>query len=247
MRHLGLNMLTATSLLMASANVTAAQTIWLGPTSDKVMPEVDPDYLQLFEDAAPWQRALSHTRVFEMSRWYVATQPEATLRQVFGFFRDHRIALAVIFGFIPVAGCSEDVEGAAHRPDENLLVAKRLKRLGADLTYMTVDEALFFGHYFKGKNACRYPIADLAASFAREARQVRSVFPDAQLIDTEPSSGIPSAVEFGQWLDALDRELGAGAPKVVRFERPVVSSLAANDAARDRGAAAASAFLRRDI
>ena len=117
MRHLGLNMLTATSLLMASANVTAAQTIWLGPTSDKVMPEVDPDYLQLFEDAAPWQRALSHTRVFEMSRWYVATQPEATLRQVFGFFRDHRIALAVIFGFIPVAGCSEDVEGAAHRPE----------------------------------------------------------------------------------------------------------------------------------
>jgi hypothetical protein len=218
MRHLALKMLTATSLLVASANVTAAQTIWLGPTSDKVMPEVDPDYLQLFEDAAPWQRALSHTRVFEMSRWYVATQPEATLRQVFGFFRDHRISLAVIFGFIPVAGCSQDVEGAAHRPDENLLVAKRLKRLGADLTYMTVDEALFFGHYFKGKNACQYPIADLAASFAREARQVRSVFPDAQLIDTEPSSGIPSAVEFGQWLDALDRELGAGAPKVVRFD-----------------------------
>ena len=98
------------------------------------------------------------------------------------------------------------------------MIARRLRNFGADVAYITVDEALEFGHYYKANSACQYPIADLAAGFAREARQVRSVFPDAQIIDTEPSSGITSATEFSQWLDALKQELGEGAPKVVRFD-----------------------------
>ena len=105
-------------LLTASASLAGAQIVWTGPAFDKIMPEVHPDYLQLFEDGAPWQRALSRTRVFEITRWYVETQPEATLRQIFGFLRDHRIELAVSFGFVPAFSCGQHVEGAAHRPNE---------------------------------------------------------------------------------------------------------------------------------
>jgi len=215
---IGLSRMAAALLCLAGARIANAQTVWLGPTSDKVNPQVDPDYQQLFDASAPWQHAQSRVRVFEMSRWYVATQPEPNLHRIFDFLRSHHMALAVIFGFVPAFTCGQDVEGAAHSPNENLATAKRLKRLGADLEYITVDEALEFGHFFQGKHACQYPIRQLAAGFAREAQQVRSVFPDAQLIDTEPSSGITSIAEFNQWLDALHQELGATAPKIVRFD-----------------------------
>ena len=203
------------------AHLSRAQTVWLGPRTDQASPQtapVDPDYQQLFEDGVSWQHALSRTRVFEIDRRYIATQPEPNLRRIFDFLRDHRIALAVIFGFVEANGCGQDVEGTAHRPDENFLVARRAKRLGGDIVYAVVDEALLWGHYFHGSHACQYQIDDLAAGFGREARQVRSVFPTAELVDTETSSGIPSIEEFGHWFDALKRELGDGAPKVVSFD-----------------------------
>src|SRR6185503_12650880 len=70
---------------------------------------------------------------------------------------------------------------------------------------------------FKGKNACRYPIDELAAGFARQAQSVSSVFPDVEYVDTETSSEI-DMVTFGQWLDALRREMGPRAPKSVGFD-----------------------------
>jgi hypothetical protein len=221
MKLVGLSTLTAVLLLVASVSVAGAQTVWLAPMPDQITPQgflVDPDYQQLFEDGATWPHALSHTRVFAIDRRYIATQPEPNLQRIFAFLRNHGIALAVIFGFVPANNCGQDVEGTAHRPDENFLVARRAKRLGGDLVYAVVDEALVWGHYFHGRNACQYSIDELAAGFAREARQVRSVFPGAEMVDTETSSGIPSMDEFGQWLDALKRELGDGAPKVVSFD-----------------------------
>ncbi len=196
-----------------------AQTVWLGPVTDQMTPQgffVNPDYQELFDDAAPWQRALSHTRVFEIDRRYIATQPDANLRRIFTFLRNHNIALAVIFGFVEANNCG--LEGTAHRPDENWRVARRAQRLGGEIVYAVVDEALLWGHYARRKGACQYPIDALAAGFARQARSVRSVFPAVELVDTETSSGITDMAEFGQWLDDLKRELGDGAPKVVSFD-----------------------------
>jgi len=84
--------------------------------------------------------------------------------------------------------------------------------------YGVVDEARLWGHYARHKGACQYPIDEMAAGFARQARKVRSVFPAVELVDTETSSGITDMAEFGQWLDALKRELGDGALKVVSFD-----------------------------
>jgi hypothetical protein len=200
------------------ANFAVAQTVWFAPAPDWPKPGVDPDYLQLFQEGAPWQHALSRVRVFQISRGYLEAQSNPVLHQIFGFLQQHHIALAIEYGFVPAFTCNQHVEGSAHRPDENLQFTRRIRNQGGNLTYITVDETLLFGHYYQGREACRYPIEQLAAGFAREASQVRSVFPNAEIIDTEPSSGLGSAAEFDQWLDALRREMGGGAPRIVRFD-----------------------------
>src|SRR5579859_6687034 len=109
--------LLALACLLAIISAASAQTVWLGPVTDQVTPggfSVDPDYQELFDDSAPWQKAMARTRVFEIPRGYIATQPDANLRRIFAFFHRRNIALAVIFGFVEANGCGETVEGAAH-------------------------------------------------------------------------------------------------------------------------------------
>lgn len=119
--------------LLAIPGPARAQTVWLGPVTDQMTPQgffVNPDYQELFGDAAPWPRALSHTPVFEIDRRYIATQPEANLRRIFSFLPSYGIMLAMIVRFVESNNCG--LEGRAHRPDENLLDARRAKRLGGE-------------------------------------------------------------------------------------------------------------------
>jgi hypothetical protein len=54
--------------------------------------------------------------------------------------------------------------------------------------------------------------------YAGEIRKVRSVFPNARVIEDEPHERLESPTELGQWLDAVKRELGSGAPQAIRFD-----------------------------
>jgi hypothetical protein len=199
----------------------AGPAVWLAPVDDMVTPagfQVDQDYQQLFQDDAPWRHALSHLGAFEMVRRYVTTQPEPNLQRIFSFLHDHNVALGVTFGMVPARSCGDGVEGTAHRPDENTLTARRLKRLGADVKYIVMDEPLTFGHFFHGKNACAYTMEELAAGIAGEINKVRDVFPNIPVVDVEAGSGVGTPAELGQWLDTLKKVLGDGAPISVRFD-----------------------------
>jgi len=200
--------------------------VWLSAVDDMPTPagfQVDQDYPQLFQPGAPWQHALSHIHAFEVTRRYVTSQPEERLQTMFAFLREHHVALGVSFGMIPARGdCGEGVEGMVHNPNANLATAQRVKQLGGDLEYIVVDEPLFFGHYFNGrqngKSGCRYRIDALASGYAGEIRKVRSVFPKARVIEDEPHEGLESPAELGEWIDSVRRELGDGAPQAIRFD-----------------------------
>jgi len=86
---------------------------------------------------------------------------------------------------------------------------------------MNVDEPLFFGHYFVGREdkiGCRYPMETLASAYADEVRKVRTAFPDARVIEDEPTEGLESPAELGQWIDLMKHQLGEGAPRAIRFD-----------------------------
>jgi hypothetical protein len=229
MRFAGFCVLAAAAALGSPAQAQphaagSAPKVWFSAVDDMPAPggfHVDQDYPQLFEPNAPWQHALSRIQAFEMTRRYVMSQPEEKLQNIFAFLREHHIALAVTFGMIPDRNCGERVEGMVHHPNENLGTAQRIKKLGGDLQYMNVDEPLFFGHYFIGQNdkiGCRYSIEELASGYAGEVRKVRSVFPDARVVEDEPTEGLESPAEFGLWIDQVKHELGDGAPKAIRFD-----------------------------
>jgi hypothetical protein len=67
-----------------------------------------------------------------------------------------------------------------------------------------MDEPLWFGHNFAGRNACHASIEDIAADVATKVADIRSVFPAAQVGDIEPV-GVPNE----HWLADLESWLAA--------------------------------------
>ncbi len=213
---------------LAVAAAAEPPKVWMSAVSDLPAPKgfvVDQDYQELFKPGAPWQTAKSHLYGFQITRRYVLTKDEATLRPIFAYLKQNNLALAVTFGMIPSKdGCGPNVEGMTHQAAANLVTAQRLKKFGADLKFINIDEPLTFGHYFaerpagKRQNACHYDIDMLAGLVADEIRKVRSLYPDAQIIEDEANTGIGPARELGEWLDALRRDLGNGIPVTIRFD-----------------------------
>jgi hypothetical protein len=52
--------------------------------------------------------------------------------------------------------CGVNVEGFG-APDTARVTAERIKRNGRELRYVAMDEALWYGHHFSGKNASHQP------------------------------------------------------------------------------------------
>jgi hypothetical protein len=79
--------------------------------------------------------------------------------------------------------------------------AERIATLGGRLDYLTMDEPLWFGHFYKGRNACHETIAEVARMTALDASAIRKVFPAVQIGDTEPMATISPEV-LTEWLRA---------------------------------------------
>lgn len=203
----------ATITVLVFASSAWGQTIWFHPSI------VRPDYQALFDPNAPWQSALSHTKVFQVDRSYIWSRDDATVTRTLNFLKEKRVKLAVVFGVVP--GYNPDrtcgLEGTAHTPTEQLKIVQKLKRLGGELDYIVANESLWWGHLAEAEGGCRYSISELAAGYAREIRQVRSVYPNALLIETETSSGISPAI-LAQSINSVRAQLGDGAPKAISFD-----------------------------
>jgi hypothetical protein len=80
--------------------------------------------------------------------------------------------------------CGYHVEGYSG-PNGILRAATRVKRLGGELKYITMDEPLLYGHYYSGPNACHDSIPDVAKEVAEKVAQAKSVFPQIEVGDVE--------------------------------------------------------------
>ncbi len=103
-------------------------------------------------------------------------------------------------------------------PRHSFNLAARLRRLGANLTYISLDEPLHFGHYYQGHDACSYTIDSLAAGVSENIRQVKQVFPGIKVVDVEPLTGLGSPAEIGQWITGLRRNDVGSAPIAMIFD-----------------------------
>ncbi len=178
-------------------------TIWFDPKHDV------PDYFDLFAPSAKWTRAAKYVKGFEVSVQVVSKGSDADLTEMFTWLRQHNIALCL--GMLPLTpseqGCGHHVEGYSAfgqcRKD-----AKRVQSLQGEPQFYDMDEPLFYGHYYDGPNACHSSIEEIAADVAEKVRQVRSVFPNVQIGESEPIHPPVSLDDLEKWFDAFKKATG---------------------------------------
>jgi hypothetical protein len=189
-----------------------AQTIWFAPPDN--LPRGNrvfgPDFSTLFDDNAPWSKALSRIQVFELTPRYTFASPEADLIRVLTFLHHHNIQLAI--GMQAVTQQSDCGRGEGYTPANGPAgIMKRFKKLGADIKYVSMDEPFFFGHLSTGPNSCQYDINTLVKAIAPNVKAIMQYFPDALIGETEPiSARLPPdwLAGFEKYLDAYELEIG---------------------------------------
>jgi hypothetical protein len=99
--------------------------------------------------------------------------------------RRRHIAIAIEFGVLTdTETYGRAVEG--YNGEALALVAGRIIQLGGELKYLAMDEPLWFGRYYAGKNACHATIDEIAKDAAENIRALRAVAPNVLIGDIEP-------------------------------------------------------------
>ena len=195
-------------LLCGPVKATGTQ-IWLAGVDPVVRAGPDAqtasDYLNLFQPDAPWVKASEAVQVFKTSARFLANASDETLSRMFADLRRRHIALGMEALMLTVtAKCGAGIEGYSSL-QAIAMVVSRIKRLGADLDYVAMDEPLEFGHYSQLPNACQSTLADIANDVAVKVRAVRQIYPNVQVGDIEgiglvgPQSNIGELMEWTRY------------------------------------------------
>jgi hypothetical protein len=168
------------------------------------------DFQSLFEQNAPWAHAAAGVQVFKIFPQYAQTATDDQLRQLIADLQRRHIALAMAAGIVASSGpCGRNVEGYGGQQIVNL--AGRIRRLGGDIRYLAMDEPLWFGHQYAGRDACHTTIPELARNVAINVAAFKRLFPSAEVGDSEPfGSPVPAGWvdQIIQWAQAYQAATG---------------------------------------
>jgi len=182
--------------------VGGAPQLWFSPGDDLEFRGIvsHPDFPKLFEEPSLWPTGLSHINVIEFRQAYIARKPAESLKY-YNYLKAHHIALAVAMTVMPAENCGQGIEGIMSRKGIDFY-SKAIKGAGIDIDYVLMDEPLYFGHDYTGKDACRLPIADVARGVAESVATIRSYHPKAKFVLGEPVSLPGGVAELAEFLDA---------------------------------------------
>jgi hypothetical protein len=174
------------------------------------------DFWDLFQPNAPWANAAAHVNEVGLPGQAMGLAGDDQLRRVIADLQRRNITIGrdmlPLAGSDPAGGqgCGYHVEGYSAL-GETAVLARRLKALGATNVSYGMDEPLFYGHYYRGLNACQSSIEAIAQDVARKVRDVRAVFPGVEVSEAEPLMGLPDATwlqDLAQWFDAYQAATG---------------------------------------
>jgi hypothetical protein len=222
------NALIPLLLFLAALRPTSADTLyWFAPLPP--MPERpgrrytgSSDFMALFSPDAPWQKAARHIQVFKLyGEWVYGSATDKQLKQVVNDLRRRGIALAVEGGPLKAQGCGAGVEGFAE--PQWARIAARIKAAGGTIDYIDMDEPYYHGHFYDGRNACRWSTAIVAHRIDAFIKEIRKQFPKAVVGDAEPLAGRADADAYRAWIDAFRKINGFALPYLhmdVDWRRP---------------------------
>jgi hypothetical protein len=146
----------------------------------------------------------------------ILRESDAVLQAVFADLKRRHIALAMEMGFLSGKdssgrqACGVGIEGFGAAGSAKVF-AERIKKNGGELEYFAMDEPLWYGHHFKGKNACRWPMSEVARDIATESAALREMFPSVEIGDVEPigTAQPPDWIEeIAQWTEVYRQVVG---------------------------------------
>lgn len=162
------------------------------------------DFMQLFDQDAPWGHAAERLQVFKLyGEWVGSHATDEELHQAVEGIRSRGLALAVEAGPIdPPGDCGQAVEGFAGI-EEGRRIAQRIQKAGGVIDLIAMDEPYYYGHYYDGPNACRWTDTRIAGEVGKFIQAIRKIFPNILIGDTEPLTGSAGASEYQAWLVAF--------------------------------------------
>lgn len=191
---------------------SAAQELWFSPPNDHPRSPThwtfsEPgNFTRMFQHPEEWSFAASHVKVFGIDMSFGEDGPEEKLRPLFDFLKARSIGVNVGLQSIYGEGCGKGVEGIVQVQRQPGNLARRLKRLGFDVAWFSLDGPLGFGHTYKGKEACRYSVREVAHRLAYTIADVRSSYPNAKFVDYE---GDMVGMPLNEWMPLLKEWLQA--------------------------------------
>ena len=97
------------------------------------------------------------------------------------------------------------MEGFAARKTARVL-ARQIAKLGGELSYVAMDEPLWFGRHAVKPTSCYWGIPQIISEVAEGVAQLREAFPAVQVGDIEPIGGQSTfdwPAEIAAWADAF--------------------------------------------
>ncbi len=183
--------------------------IWYGPRAS--------DFVPIFEGTAPegpWDQIAGRVGVLSLNEKTIrGMSDEALARLVRDLDRRH---IAFGLGILPInwfreTPCGHGIEGYSDPNSAKKTLAK-LQTAGAKVRFITMDEPLWFGHYYSGPQACRSSLDNLAERTSVLVKIYTASYPDAVVGETEPFPALSTqrgwAEGYADWQAAFQKANG---------------------------------------
>jgi hypothetical protein len=210
----GISIFLAVSVVaLTSVPASSEPLVWFAALDPLQRPEVgyggSPQYMDLFSPDAPWQQAASHVRVYKIYPQWISQASDAELRRQFTDLKRRGIALALEAGPMTASGSCGKGEGYGGPSLVNW--ARRIQQDGGTLSYVAMDEPIFFGTLYSGHNACHWTPEQAVAAAAPNLKALLAVFPEVKIGDIEPLGDSPLDTTLDYYrrgMEAFERALG---------------------------------------
>jgi hypothetical protein len=158
--------------------------------------------MELFNENAKWQNVTEKIQVFKLYGEWVAYQAtEEELRIVVTSLKQRGLAIAVEAGPLNASPeCGQNIEGFAGI-EEGIHIANRIKNAGGTIHLIGMDEPYYYAHFYDGLNACNWSAEKIASEINQYIVEVRKIFPEVIIGDTEPLTGRADAKAYQNWMD----------------------------------------------
>ncbi|HZT02006.1 MAG TPA: hypothetical protein VFA39_07080 [Steroidobacteraceae bacterium] len=209
---------TAAFLVFTSLHSAAADNpvpeIWMfaGPYVEHPAPgweDVRRDMRNVWNVDAPWKTVSGAVSVIQFPPTSVDRASGSDLRQAVSDIKRRNITFAIGTGLLIRSDrCRAKTEAYVDlRALEGLL--DKLRRNGADVKYVTMDEPFYFGHKDSSPTACHESAQTLASALTQGIAVVRKYFPNAKIGTDEVVTKDRAWVdELVAWVDTYQQITG---------------------------------------